>query len=364
MKTNNFNSSLDDYRNYSLVKNPLKDNKYSCDNLSYIFFGERSNLVLQTDSENSIQKKSVFIPKALDKKFLGLLKKHFGAPDEIYTIEEPTSSKLIKVPEYSVKINEREGRHTTINNSPNRLVWRQNDHVFEVTIDYNKSYSKLVFSKLELLIPIKSCFQENNRPLNNFYQDLVIRLIFLLLFFVISCDNPNKTAIDSNFLCDYLESNDQIDLRVLGSPPSLEEFQKGIKRKHVSRDSLEPLVVHLWDGVINPNTFDFLVKLDDSLDISYSELNKIVLNKKSLLKSSCKYYKFKSIDSLPRNRTYNKTFFTKPSPSILVQLSDLYIDKRGEYGVVHFVHTNGFLDNTYSSVIFFKKENGVWKLME
>lgn len=148
LKTNAFNSSLDDYGNYSLVKNPLKDNKYSCDNLSYIFFGERSNLVLQADSENSIQKKSVFIPKALDKTFLGLLKKHFGAPDEIYTIEEPTSSKLIKVPEYSVKINESEGRHTTIDNSPNRVVWRQNDHVFEVTIDYNKSYSKLVFSKL------------------------------------------------------------------------------------------------------------------------------------------------------------------------------------------------------------------------
>lgn len=147
LKINPINSHIDFYNEYPLSQNPLNNNKYSCDYLKYNFFGENSNLIVEVNNDKTIEKSTVLIPKSLDLKFLKLLKKHYGEPYEIYKIGEALSSKSIEKPEYSVNIMTKGITHTTIDKLPNRLIWKERTYLFEVTINYQKGFSKLVFSK-------------------------------------------------------------------------------------------------------------------------------------------------------------------------------------------------------------------------
>lgn len=192
---------------------------------------------------------------------------------------------------------------------------------------------------------------------------LVIKIFILLLFLFNSCISAQEEVIiDSNFLCEFLNENDHIDQRVLGFPPSLKDYNKGVRGKKINRDSLSTLIVHLWDDTIDPNKFQFLENIPDSLNIKYLNTNRIVVNKKKILENTCNYYNVKNIDSLPKKGKVDRSFFDKPSASILVQLSDLYIDKNSNYGIIHLISTNGFKDNTKNNLIIMEKEGNVWRL--
>jgi len=194
---------------------------------------------------------------------------------------------------------------------------------------------------------------------------IIMNLRAIKLLLIITCLNAcsNKESLNelnTRFLCDYLQQHKLLDGRRYIVPEPNESIEK-YKDKLKYPDSLSPLVVHIWKKTINPQKFDYIKTISDSLEITST---KVPIYPEKFINVNCKNVRFALLDSLPKKYKDRGFFTLRSTPNIVVQISDMYLSKNKDYGVIHFIYTTGFLDNTFSDLIILKKENNKWVLKD
>lgn len=180
----------------------------------------------------------------------------------------------------------------------------------------------------------------------------------LLSFFITSCASIEDNRIDYTFFCEYLQQHTLLDGRYYDIPkygdPKISESLKKTKIP----DRLSPITIKLWNKSINYD-FSHLASIPDSLSVTDTS---IPLKKENILAIGCNDVTLDSLNFLPKRSTHRGFFILSKTPTVIIQLSDLYVDKNEEYGIIHFVYTTGFLDNTFSDFIIMEKKEGMWVL--